>query len=447
LKREYRELIEFHLQDNCTEEQLKEILSLVETDEDFRKDLAEAGRMQGLLFAAHKESYDGITSRVQKSITEMDPDSLELKILQQLEVIPKRTASKKWAFALWAAIAAQIVFAFILFNNKSTDLEKPVSLAALYSESDSAWLIRNDKKLKVTADMRLFSGDQIVVEEKGDLRITWNDSTVIQFKDESSATFISTDGAKHIHVKQGKLLAQVTKQSSGKPLKVFTPNSSATVLGTRFLLKANKLESMLEVKRGVVKFERKADGKSVIVKAHEYAVSSPNQPLKVLKSSSSAFRSHEINLDTKDRKVEIVAEINGSRKLYLVVHDGTGGRSYDHAGWLEPRLEDALGRQLSLLDLQWKFADCEWGVMGIGIDALGKKFTHNKVHYPKGIGTHAVSLIEYDIPEGYRFFKATGVITDSGSTQKRSRSSVVFEVYTDFPEQRYRKIMLNKGGK
>ena len=208
MNREYRELIEHYLQDNCTEEQLQEILSLVESDADFKKELAEAGRLQGLLFATHKDNYDGVSSRVEKSISEMEPDNLELKIMEQLEVVPEKSSSKKWAFALWTALAAQIVFAFILFNNFNEGAPAaagPQPLAALYSESDRAWLIRNDKKVKVTAKMRLLSGDQIIVEEKGDLRITWNDSTVTQLKDESDASFELKDGAKHIHVKQGKL--------------------------------------------------------------------------------------------------------------------------------------------------------------------------------------------------------------------------------------------------
>ena len=445
MKKERRELIELYLQDKCSEDQLQEILQLVETDPEFRKELAEAGRIQGLLFAVANENYEGLNNRVQKSVGDMEPDSLELQILDKIQETKQevKSNSKTWSYVLWAAIAAQIAIVFFLMN-RPDDKFLPETLASLYSESGKAVLERNGKKMQVTADLRLIDGDKIYVEEKGDLRITWNDSTITEFKDESQASFSIVNGAKHIFVDNGKLMANVTKQPEGKPLVVNSKSSVATVLGTKFTMKINQLESMLEVKRGSVELMRKSDSKSVVVNAHEYAVSSPNQKLEVAKSNNAVYRSHEINNDTKDRKVEIVAEINGSRKLYLVVDYGRDGRAFDHAGWLSPRLEDSLGRQVSLLDLQWTFAESEWGVMGIGIDALGKKLTHNKVYYPNGIGTHAMSIIEYDIPEGYRLFKATGVITDSGWTQKRSLSSVVFEVYTDFPEQRYKRLMLNK---
>ena len=150
------------------------------------------------------------------------------------------------------------------------------------------------------------------------------------------------------------------------------------------------------------------------MKAHQYAVASKNTNLQSKVFNRPVYVSPQITLDTPEREVDIVAEINGSNKLYLVVYDGKDGRSHDHAGWLDPVLEDALGRQYSLLDLPWKYAASEWGVMGIGIDADGKSISHNGNQKIKGIGTHALSIIEYDIPEGYKLFKSKGIITDRG---------------------------------
>lgn len=448
MKPEYRELIELYLQDSCTEKQLEQILDLVTSDEKFRAELAEAGRIQGLLNAVNHDNYEGLSQRVMRSAGDMDETSLEDKILSSLELVEAKPEKKnaKFNFILWAAIAAQIAIVFVLFTFKGSE-NIETSLASLYSESGQAFIIRDGKELPVTASLRLKNGDELRVEDKGDISITWNDSTILKFKDKSEASFSVKDGAKLISFSSGKLQAQVTKQPEGKPLVIETPNSIATVVGTKFQLRVNKLETMLEVSRGAVELKRKANNKSVLVKAHEYAISSPLQSMAVNKMDTAVYRSHEINLDTPERKVDIVAEINGSRKLYLVVHSGRDGIAFDHAAWLKPRLEDTLGRELSLLEMEWKFADSEWGVMGVGMDALGNPLTHNGEIKGSGIGTHALSVIEYDIPEGYRLFKATGVISDSGSTQARSLSSVVFEVYTEFPEQRYRRIKLSNKGK
>ena len=448
MKPEYRELIELYLQDSCSEKQLEEILGLVSNDEKFRSELAEAGRIQGLLNAVKNNSYDGLSQRVIRAAGDMDEASLESQILEQLslEEAPKKSRSKTVTLFLWSAIAAQIAIIFVLFGGKDSKVED-TSLASLYSESGQAYLIRDGKELPVNASLRLRDGDSIRVEDKGDVSITWNDSTILQFKDKSEVSFAMIDGAKKVDFKQGKLQAKVTKQAKGKPLVIETPNSVATVLGTKFQLKVNQLETMLEVSRGAVELLRKANSKKVEVRAHQYAISSPTQTMEVRKMDEAVYRSHEINLDTPDRKVEIVAEINGSRKLYLVVHNGRDGIAFDHAAWLQPRLEDALGREYSLLDLKWKFAASEWGVLGVGIDALGNPLMHKRMEHIDGIGTHALSVIEYDIPEGYRLFKATGVITDSGANQSRSLSSVVFEVYTQFPDQRYKRIKITGEGR
>lgn len=450
MKPEYRELIELYLQDSCTEEQLSEILNLLKTDEKFKAELVEAGRIQGLLNAVKHTSYEGLSNRVIRSAGELEQDTLEEQILEKLnltETVSEKRRSRLTPF-LWMAIAAQIAVIFVLLGQK--EVQKPVenqALAALYSESGRAWLIRNGEKLPVTAALRLRNGDAIEVEDKGDVTITWNDSTVLHFKDRCDASFNVVEGAKKIDMTSGRVQAIVTKQTPGKPLKINTPNSLVTVIGTKFQLRVNEVESMLEVQRGVVELMRKASGKKVLVNAHEYAVSSPTQEMEVVKVDTPVYRSHEINMDTPDRKVEIVAEINGSRKLYLVVHSGRDGIAFDHAAWLQPRLEDTLGREFSLLNLKWKFADSEWGKTGVGIDAHGDILMYKRLEHIDGIGTHALSVIEYDIPEGYRLFKATGVITDSGANQSRSLSSVVFEVYTEFPEQRYKRIKLSNKGK
>ena len=449
MKPEYRELIELYLQDSCSETQLEEILDLVSNNDKFRSELAEAGRIQGLLSAVNNDSYENLSQKVMRNAGGLEESELESKILEQLtlEEAPQKSKSKAVSFFLWSAIAAQIAIIFVLFGGKNEISEPVTSLASLYSEGGQAYLVRNGKEIPIDASLRLMNGDGIRVEEKGDVSITWNDSTVLQFKEKSLATFSVVEGAKRINFEEGTLEAKVTRQKQGKPLVIETPNSFATVLGTKFQLRVNQLESMLEVSRGAVELKRKANQKKVVVSAHEYAISSPTQEMKVSKMNNAAYRSHEITLDTPDRKVDIVAEINGSRKIYLVVNPGSNGISFDHAGWLQPRLEDALGREFSLLNLKWNYAESEWGVIGVGTDAQGDILMHKRMEHIDGIGTHALSVIEYDIPEGYRLFKATGVITDSGANQTNSRSSVVFEVYTEFPEQHFTRLKLSSKGK
>jgi hypothetical protein len=439
-----RELVEYFLEGTATEDQLSEILDLVTENDEFRQELAEASRMRGLLACVNEGSEDAVYRGVSRSIAEMEPESLELKILESLEQsVPQQKViykdKKSWVLYFWAGIAAQLLIVFSIYNMPSDD---GLYHGAFYSESGEAWLVREGKTLTISAEMRLMDGDRIIVDDKGDLQITWNDSTITQFKDETEVKFSLKSGAKHISLLRGKLQAQVTKQAPGLPMVVTTPNSTVTVLGTRFRLKANGEQSLLEVDHGAVEMKN-SRGDSLVVKAHQYAVASKSQKFESRTLNRPVYASREVNLDTPGFEVDIVAEINGKDKLYLVVHSGRDGRAADHAAWIEPMLEDALGRQYSLLDLPWKNAVSEWGQLGIGIDAEGKALTHDGIELKDGIGTHALSIIEYDIPVGYKLFKSKGVLTDSGTRQTKFLSSVVFEVYTEFPEHRYSRLKVN----
>jgi len=126
------------------------------------------------------------------------------------------------------------------------------------------------------------------------------------------------------------------------------------------------------------------------------------------------------------RSVEIAADIRGARKLFLQVTTAGDGFDYDHADWIEPRLIGP-GGEMKLTDLPWKSATAGWGQTRVGKNASGQDLARNGAPVPYGIGTHAPSLIEYDLPAGYETFKATGMM-DSGS---RGRGSVEFRVYSD----------------
>lgn len=120
------------------------------------------------------------------------------------------------------------------------------------------------------------------------------------------------------------------------------------------------------------------------------------------------YRSAMIN---KLNSVDIEVDIKGKKKIMLIV-DGTGDISYDHANWINPVLVGPNGEK-SLLDLKWKKATTEWKTVQIGKNIDGKPvvFKGNKID--KVIGTHANSIIEYDLPEGYEKLKVTGAMAKS----------------------------------
>ena len=117
------------------------------------------------------------------------------------------------------------------------------------------------------------------------------------------------------------------------------------------------------------------------------------------------FQSKVIDTATPGHAVEIDVDVTGAKELFLVVRDGGNGFGSDWADWAEPRLVTASGEK-KLTDLKWKSAETGWGNVGINKNADGgaMKIAGKPVEY--GIGTHANSVIAFDLPAGTTRFKS-----------------------------------------
>ncbi len=138
-----------------------------------------------------------------------------------------------------------------------------------------------------------------------------------------------------------------------------------------------------------------------------------------------------VNTETPGHAAKIEADIQGQKDLYLVVTDGGNGFGSDWANWAEPKLVGSKG-ELKLTDLKWKNASADWGNVGINknVDGGAMKIAGKPVEF--GIGTHANSIIHFELPEGYDKFVARAGIDNGGSDQGMG-SSVQFFVYTSAP--------------
>ena len=138
-----------------------------------------------------------------------------------------------------------------------------------------------------------------------------------------------------------------------------------------------------------------------------------------------------VSTDTPGHAVKLEADIKGAKNLYLVVTDGGNGFGSDWANWAEPKLVGSKG-ELKLTDLKWKHASADWGNVGINknVDGGDMRIAGKPVEF--GIGTHANSIIHFELPEGYNKFVARAGIDNGGSDQGMG-SSVQFSVYTSAP--------------
>ncbi|MFO0905605.1 MAG: PVC-type heme-binding CxxCH protein [Pirellulales bacterium] len=145
------------------------------------------------------------------------------------------------------------------------------------------------------------------------------------------------------------------------------------------------------------------------------------------------FTSKLITSQTPGHAEAIDVDLQGAKKLFLVVTDGGNGFGCDWADWAEPRLVGPAGTK-KLTELPWKSATSEWGQVRVNANADGKplRIAGKSVEY--GIGTHANSVIEFDVPEGYGRFQARGGLDNGGTDQQGGgATSVQFLVYTQKP--------------
>jgi len=126
------------------------------------------------------------------------------------------------------------------------------------------------------------------------------------------------------------------------------------------------------------------------------------------------------------------ADVAGAKKLFLVVTDGGNGNGVDHADWVEPLLRGP-GGEKRLTELVWTTATAGWSETRVGLNAIGQPLSVDGQPVAWGIGTHAVSVIAYDLPEGHGWttFSAKGALDDSSVKQNPQAGSVQFHVYVD----------------
>ncbi len=143
------------------------------------------------------------------------------------------------------------------------------------------------------------------------------------------------------------------------------------------------------------------------------------------------FDSKLVSRDTPGHAVSVEADITGAKQLYLVVRDGGDNFGCDWADWAEPRLVGPKGEK-KLTEFKWKSASADFGEVGVNKNVSGGELKIGGKDVSYGIGTHANSIIAYDLPEGYTKFVATAGL-DNGGTNQGCGCTVQFLVYVEKP--------------
>lgn len=132
-----------------------------------------------------------------------------------------------------------------------------------------------------------------------------------------------------------------------------------------------------------------------------------------------------------NQNANVEVNVGRAKKLYLVVTDGGDGNDWDHADWIEPTLTGKKG-SLKLTGVKWESATSGWGVANIGESVGGNRLIVDDKEYFDGIGTHANSVIKYEVPDGYDTFSSI-VGLDKECLAHTEGATVKFHVFTEDP--------------
>ncbi len=133
---------------------------------------------------------------------------------------------------------------------------------------------------------------------------------------------------------------------------------------------------------------------------------------------------------------ELDVALHGAQTLWLELTDGGDGNGCDWGAWVEPRVQFEDGQVLMLNEAPWASAEAAWGSVRRNTNCVGGPLRVGDQTYQAGIGSHANSLIEFNLPEGATRFLASVGPDAQGTSQNAGRNtSLNFRVHANTTRQ------------
>lgn len=151
------------------------------------------------------------------------------------------------------------------------------------------------------------------------------------------------------------------------------------------------------------------------------------------KDTKALYESPVLKSGSEKRIVDFGADLQRSKNLFLVVSN-EGNNSHDWANWLNTELQFEDGSRVKLTSLEWSSAK------SLGETRIGKNYGNKPLRvkgreYKDGIGTHAPSVIHYQLPKPATGIKGQVALDDGGAIRsgKNTPAEVRFAIYAEAP--------------
>ena len=207
-------------------------------------------------------------------ITGLEDLSLDTAGQSLEDVVKKDPWGHRRQSILWSGVAvtaAAILIGFGLFWQTPTNAE----IGSLTALNGQVRWTGNDGRLNDSPSlgMPLPGGTLELLTADAWATFEFTDGSIVTLAGESEAV-ISEQARKELHLRNGRLSADIVQQTAQQPMLVRTSSAELEVLGTQFNVAAQNVATTLAVNKGRVRLKRITDGREVEVQANQSVTAS-----------------------------------------------------------------------------------------------------------------------------------------------------------------------------
>jgi len=301
------ELFDRYLSDSLSREDAETLKVLLREDTEAQRSFFEHVKQTGLtIFAATK--YAAAAGEPKEAPSGPPPRMILLRRL-----------------ATWGAVAAAVVLAAgvsFYYGTLTPALPAAEMTAELGTFTPPLRILRDTDEVPPEAGMRLEDHDVLHVGEGGSATIVYpSEGSTVRLETRTYATLWDESDTRYVDLIQGSLEYRSAGTSKHRSAVITTPSTTATAIGTRFIILVEGERTRLQVREGAVRFESKDTKQAVRVAAGQSAIGAEGVPIEVEavpENVLAAWRSEQV--------------LSEGLVGYWPFDEGGGAKAYDYSG-------------------------------------------------------------------------------------------------------------------
>ncbi len=351
-------LVVRYLQGTASDEDRRELAASVSEDSELQKVFLEQARLNVRLNAAlGTDSEAKARTRARLILASVS----EEKSRETVRIVTDRVNGtgaprRRWG-AWWVAAAAclAVIVGSLGYNEYRRRTFADTLVAHIESASKNVVIQRDGRTVIAMVGMEIILGDRIETGGQANVKVSYDgEATDVNVGGNTTLIVGGGDGAsagmgKRLFLELGAIEVTVAPQPEGRPMVVGTPHSTAEVKSTVFKLVSGETSARVEVRKGLVTYTRKSDGKAVSVGSGRDATAgagiafevkdlpalpeivpvSPDEKARLLAAESEEqkkLRAELVLLGMKGQRIVFSSNADGVHRVYTMHPDGSNVR-------------------------------------------------------------------------------------------------------------------------